>query len=66
MLAKENVAWGSTCNSVGQTAGWFVGNVLFLAFESVDFSNKYFRPYFGLESQPNGLVTLGSKITSRI
>jgi len=60
MLSKENVAWGSTCNSVGQTAGWFAGNVIFLTLESADFSNKYVRPMLGLATQTHGVVTIES------
>ncbi|CAF0971281.1 unnamed protein product [Brachionus calyciflorus] len=58
MLSKENVSWGSTCNTVGQTAGWFVGNVLFLTIESADFSNKYIRPFLGLEEQSYGICPI--------
>ncbi|XP_074046898.1 acetyl-coenzyme A transporter 1 [Macrotis lagotis] len=54
MLSRENVGYASTCNSVGQTAGYFLGNVLFLALESADFCNKYLR----FQPQPRGLVTL--------
>lgn len=54
MLSRRNVIYASTCNTVGQTAGYFLGNMLFLAFESPDFSNKYFRTI----PQPYGLVTL--------
>lgn len=54
MLSQKNVGYASTCNSVGQTAGYFLGNVLFLALESADFCNKYLR----WEDQPTGLVTL--------
>uniref|UniRef100_A0A8C5MRR1 Acetyl-coenzyme A transporter 1 n=1 Tax=Leptobrachium leishanense TaxID=445787 RepID=A0A8C5MRR1_9ANUR len=54
MLSKQNVGYASTCNSVGQTAGYFLGNVLFLALESPDFCNKYLR----FTPQPKGLVTL--------
>lgn len=54
MLSRENVGYASTCNSVGQTAGYFLGNVLFLALESPDFCNKYLR----LHPQPRGIVTL--------
>ncbi|XP_078488430.1 acetyl-coenzyme A transporter 1 [Ciona intestinalis] len=43
MLSKKNVGLASTCNSVGQTAGYFLGYVVFLALESADFCNKYFR-----------------------
>ncbi|MEE6507390.1 hypothetical protein FKM82_021086 [Ascaphus truei] len=54
MLSRENVGYASTCNSVGQTAGYFMGNVLFLALESADFCNKYLR----FTPQPMGMVTL--------
>ncbi|XP_002187363.4 acetyl-coenzyme A transporter 1 [Taeniopygia guttata] len=54
MLSRENVGYASTCNSVGQTAGYFLGNVLFLALESASFCNKYLRS----EPQPRGIVTL--------
>uniref|UniRef100_A0A3Q3QIL4 Acetyl-coenzyme A transporter 1 n=1 Tax=Monopterus albus TaxID=43700 RepID=A0A3Q3QIL4_MONAL len=54
MLSRENVGYASTCNSVGQTAGYFLGNVLFLALESADFCNKYLR----IEPKATGIVTL--------
>ncbi|XP_028818241.1 acetyl-coenzyme A transporter 1 [Denticeps clupeoides] len=54
MLSRENVGYASTCNSVGQTAGYFLGNVLFLALESPDFCNKYLR----MKPQDKGIVTL--------
>ena len=43
MLSKHNRGYASTCNSVGQTAGYFIGNVVFLALNSRDFSNAYLR-----------------------
>ncbi|KAM8853317.1 acetyl-coenzyme A transporter 1 [Synchiropus picturatus] len=54
MLSRENVGYASTCNSVGQTAGYFLGNVLFLALESPDFCNKYIR----VVPKESGIVTL--------
>ncbi|KAI3354419.1 hypothetical protein L3Q82_018935 [Scortum barcoo] len=54
MLSRKNVGYASTCNSVGQTAGYFLGNVLFLALESADFCNKYLR----IEPKDRGIVTL--------
>lgn len=55
MLSRRNVGYASTCNTVGQTAGFFIGNVIFLALESSDFSNKYLR---SKENQsPLGVVT---------
>ncbi|CAB1348264.1 unnamed protein product [Coregonus sp. 'balchen'] len=57
MLSRENVGYASTCNSVGQTAGYFLGNVLFLALESADFCNKYLRA----EPEETGIVTLSGR-----
>lgn len=58
MLSRENVGYASTCNSVGQTAGYFMGNVLFLALESADFCNKYLR----VEPKDTGIVTLSGSL----
>ncbi|XP_073970578.1 acetyl-coenzyme A transporter 1 isoform X2 [Rhodnius prolixus] len=54
MLKRHNKGYASTCNSVGQTAGYFLGYVVFIALESPDFCNKYLRT----EPQPDGMVTL--------
>ncbi|KAH8303579.1 hypothetical protein KR018_003975 [Drosophila ironensis] len=43
MLKRCNVGYASTCNSVGQTAGYFLGYVVFIALESKDFCNTYLR-----------------------
>ncbi|KAE8738368.1 hypothetical protein FOCC_FOCC016165 [Frankliniella occidentalis] len=56
MLKRRNVAYASTCNSVGQSAGYFFGYVVFMALHSPDVSNKYLRSV----PQPNGLVTISS------
>ncbi|RNA12214.1 acetyl-coenzyme A transporter 1 [Brachionus plicatilis] len=58
MLSKENVAWQSTCNGVGQTAGFFIGNISIIVFESAKFCNKYIRPFFNLPSQDSGIISL--------
>lgn len=54
MLKKCNVGHASTCNSTGQTAGYFLGYVLFLALESAEFCNNYLRN----DPKPDGIVTL--------
>lgn len=54
MLKRCNVGHASTCNSVGQTAGYFLGYVAFMALESAEFCNSYLRS----EPAPEGLVTL--------
>ncbi|XP_037027691.1 acetyl-coenzyme A transporter 1-like isoform X2 [Bradysia coprophila] len=56
MLKRENVGLASTCNSVGQSLGIFIGHAVFLNLASKDFSNKYLRS----EPQPEGVVTLAS------
>ncbi|KAI6183623.1 hypothetical protein M3Y97_00508300 [Aphelenchoides bicaudatus] len=43
MLSRKNVGYASTCNVVGQTVGFFMGNVVFLTLQSKDFANKWFR-----------------------
>lgn len=55
MLHRRNVGYASTCNTAGQTAGFFIGNVIFLALESADFCNKYIRS--AANQSPNGIVT---------
>jgi PAT family acetyl-CoA transporter-like MFS transporter 1 len=54
MLSRRNVIYASTCNTVGQTAGYFMGQVVLLAFESADFCNRYFRS----TPKADGLITL--------
>lgn len=54
MLKRCNVGHASTCNSVGQTAGYFLGYVAFIALESAEFCNSYLRS----EPHSDGLVTL--------
>lgn len=54
MLQRRNVCHAATCNVVGQTAGGFIGFVLFLVLESKDFCSKYVFK----EERSEGLVTL--------
>ncbi|KAJ6636468.1 Acetyl-coenzyme A transporter 1, partial [Pseudolycoriella hygida] len=56
MLKRENVGLASTCNSVGQSIGIFIGHAVFLNLASKDFSNKYLRS----EPQSEGVVTLST------
>lgn len=56
MLSRENVGHASTCNSVGQTVGYFMGYTIFLALESKHFCNSYLRS----EPLDTGLVDLPS------
>lgn len=59
MLKRCNVGHASTCNSVGQTAGYFLGYVAFIALESSDFCNTYFRTI----PETTGIVTLPGVFT---
>lgn len=43
MLSKKNVSYASTCNSVGQTLGYFMAYVGFLALNDEGTCNSYFR-----------------------
>ncbi|CAG9824640.1 unnamed protein product [Phaedon cochleariae] len=54
MLKKNNVGHASTCNSVGQTTGFFLSYVLFMALESPTFCNQYLRT----SPENEGIVTL--------
>lgn len=54
MLKRCNVGHASTCNSVGQTAGFFLGYVAFIALESAEFCNNFLRS----EPSDKGFVTL--------
>ncbi|KAJ2894232.1 putative membrane protein [Zalerion maritima] len=59
LLTPGNVSYASTAQTVGLTAGQFLSYTVFLAFNSADFANKYFR------STPlnTGLMTLGGYLT---
>ncbi|RHY27047.1 hypothetical protein DYB32_007089 [Aphanomyces invadans] len=55
MLSAKNVSYASTCNSIGQTLGYFIAYVGFLALNDPTTCNTYFRP----DPNPDtGLVTL--------
>lgn len=56
MLSRENVGFASTCNSVGQTAGFFLGYTVFLALESKEFCNTYLR----WEPQNSGIADIST------
>jgi PAT family acetyl-CoA transporter-like MFS transporter 1 len=54
MLSSKNVAHASTCNTVGQTLGYFCAYVGFLALHDPATCNAYFR----WEPQEDGMVSL--------
>lgn len=55
LLTPSNVSYASTAQTVGLTAGQFLSHTVFLAFNSKDFANRYFRD----EPLDYGLVSLG-------
>lgn len=54
MLSTRNVGYASTCNSVGQTLGYFMAYVGFLALHDPETCNAYFR----VEPQDDGIISL--------
>ena len=61
LLTKENVTWQSTCNGVGQTAGIYIGSVLFIILDSEKFCNSHIRPFLKLPAQNHGVLDLEGK-----
>ncbi|SPO00041.1 related to acetyl-CoA transporter [Cephalotrichum gorgonifer] len=59
LLSPGNVSYASTAQTVGLTAGHFLSYTVFLAFNSADFANKYFRSV----PTEEGLMTLGGYLT---
>ncbi|KAG7140887.1 putative membrane protein like [Verticillium longisporum] len=59
LLTPGNVSYASTAQTVGLTAGHFMSYTVFLAFNSKDFANRYFR------STPldTGLMSLSGYLT---
>ncbi|KAG0342163.1 hypothetical protein BG004_005724, partial [Podila humilis] len=56
LLSKENLSFASTAQTIGLNTGYFLSFTVFLAFNSAEFSNKYFRT----TPLEHGLVPLGS------
>ena len=59
LFFRKNVGYASTCNAVGQTAGYFLGNAVFLSLESADFANTFFRSKE--DQKPYGLIDLSGR-----
>lgn len=56
LLQKRNIGHVATSEIVGISAGWMIGYVILLVFESKEFCNSYIFS----EPQDQGLITLGS------
>ncbi|KFY65550.1 hypothetical protein V496_02493 [Pseudogymnoascus sp. VKM F-4515 (FW-2607)] len=59
LLSPQNLSYASTAQTVGLTAGQFMSYTVFLAFNSPDFANKWFRASPSAE----GVMTLGGYLT---
>ncbi|KAF9199960.1 hypothetical protein BGZ49_009833, partial [Haplosporangium sp. Z 27] len=55
LLSKESLSFASTAQTIGLNTGYFLSFTVFLAFNSSEFSNKYFRTI----PQDYGLIPLG-------
>jgi len=58
LLSPENISYASTAQTVGLTAGQFLSSTVFLAFNSKEFANKWFRT----TPLDTGLVSLGGAL----
>ncbi|KAJ1659669.1 hypothetical protein IWQ61_001291 [Dispira simplex] len=55
LLSKENISYASSCQTIGLTTGYFLSFTVFLALNSVEFSNAYLRSVPG----DQGILSLG-------
>ncbi|EPS26829.1 putative membrane protein [Penicillium oxalicum] len=59
LMSPPNISYASTAQTVGLTAGHFLSYTVFLAFNSKDFANRWFRAVPG----EGGLMSLGGYLT---
>lgn len=59
LMSPPNISYASTAQTVGLTAGHFLSYTVFLAFNSKDFANRWFRTTPG----ETGLLSLGAYLT---
>ena len=59
LMSPPNISYASTAQTVGLTAGQFLSYTVFLAFNSADFANRWFRD----TPQDGGLLSLGTYLT---
>ncbi|KAF7623159.1 hypothetical protein AFLA_010468 [Aspergillus flavus NRRL3357] len=59
LMSPPNISYASTAQTVGLTAGHFLSYTVFLAFNSQDFANRWFRSIPG----EGGLLSLGTYLT---
>ncbi|KAH8690564.1 acetyl-coenzyme A transporter 1-domain-containing protein [Talaromyces proteolyticus] len=61
LLSPQNISYASTAQTVGLTAGHFLSYTVFLAFNSPDFANRWFRSPANADTT-TGLLSLGGYI----
>lgn len=59
LMSPPNISYASTAQTVGLTAGQFLSYTVFLAFNSADFANRWFRKV----PAEGGLLSLGTYLT---
>ncbi|KAL2850726.1 acetyl-coenzyme A transporter 1-domain-containing protein [Aspergillus pseudoustus] len=59
LMSPPNISYASTAQTVGLTAGHFLSYTVFLAFNSKDFANRWFRT----TPAETGLLSLGTYLT---
>ncbi|KAJ6157592.1 Major facilitator superfamily domain general substrate transporter [Penicillium chermesinum] len=59
LMSPPNISYASTAQTVGLTAGHFLSYTVFLAFNSKDFANRWFRTIPG----ETGLLSLSTYLT---
>lgn len=59
LMSPPNISYASTAQTVGLTAGHFLSYTVFLAFNSKDFANRWFRAV----PAEGGLLSLGTYLT---
>jgi len=59
LMSPPNISYASTAQTVGLTAGHFLSYTVFLAFNSKDFANRWFRTI----PTEEGLLSLGGYLT---
>ncbi|OAW00114.1 hypothetical protein PTTG_25168 [Puccinia triticina 1-1 BBBD Race 1] len=58
LLSQDNLSYASTAQTVGLNIGYFLSFTVFLAFNSLEFSNNRCRSLFGFPIQDYPLMTL--------
>jgi len=58
LLTDYNLQWASTCQTVGQIIGRFVGFTILMTFESANFTNRYIRKPLLITEKSYGLFTI--------